>query len=81
MNIIFVFTEAETVGVDHCDCQVPCTKNQFDPTLSSSLLDAYKIKDDVISQLKSVELLPKYQEALEISAQVHLRTLEFFQFI
>ena len=69
------------MGVDHCDCQVPCTKHQFDPTLSSSLLDAYKIRDDVISQLKSVELLPKYQEALEISAQVHLRTLELFQFI
>ena len=63
-------TEAETVGVDHCDCEVPCTKHQFDPTLSSSLLDAYKIRDDVISQLKSEELLPKYQEALEISAQV-----------
>ena len=63
-------TEEETVGKEYCDCDVPCTKHQFEAVLSSSLLNMYKIKADVTSQDKSTDLLPHYQEALEISAQV-----------
>ena len=71
MFLMFISAiEEQTVGKDYCKCDVPCTKYQFDAILSSSLLDTYKIKADVTSQDKSTDLLPKYQEAIEISAQV-----------
>ena len=52
------------------NCDVPCVRHQYDAILSSSLLDKYKIRDEIKSHEKARELLPRYQEAVEISAQV-----------
>ena len=35
-----------------------------------SLLDTYRIRDDIWSYEKSRELLPKYRDALDVAAQV-----------
>ena len=64
------FSEKQQHGTTACGCEVPCHIPSYDATISSSLLDTYKIKEDVISSSKAAEILPKHQEALEISAQV-----------
>ena len=65
-------TDLASLGAGVCNCDVPCTRHQYDASLSSSLLDTYKIQDDIQSHEKSRDLLPRYQGAIEISAQVHL---------
>ena len=62
--------EHQIHGTKACNCSVPCTRYLYDATLSNSLLDTYKIKQQVIHNRKSDTLLPKHREALEISAQV-----------
>ena len=75
-----------TLGADVCNCEVPCIRYQYDAILSSSLLDSYKIRDEIKVHEKSRELLPRYQEAVEISAQVKtfpheiIKTLQMFFF-
>ena len=68
---LFSFSDLVTLGTGVCKCDVPCTRHQYDAILSSSLLDSYKIRDEIKSHEKSRELLPRYQEAVEISAQVN----------
>ena len=62
-----------TLGTGACKCDFPCTRYQYDTILSSSLLDSYKIRDEIKSHEKSRDLLPRYQEAVEISAQVKVQ--------
>ena len=64
------WTDRTTLGMASCKCDVPCTRYQYDVTLSSSLLDMYKIQYEVNYHEKSTDLLPRYQNALENSAQV-----------
>ena len=61
-----------TLGTEACKCDFPCTRYQYDTILSSSLLGSYKIRDEIKSHEKSRDLLPRYQEAVEISAQVKM---------
>ena len=61
-----------TLGTGACKCDFPCTRYHYDTILSSSLLDSYKIRDEIKSHEKSGDLLPRYQEAVEISAQVEV---------
>ena len=79
-----MFSDIVTLGTGVCKCDVPCVRHQYDAILSSSLLDKYKIRDEIKSHEKSRELLPRYQEAVEISAQVNtflheiIKTLQIF---
>ena len=59
-----------TLGTGVCNCDVPCTRHHYDAILSSSLLDTFKIRDEIKSHKKSQDILPRYQEAVEVSAQV-----------
>ena len=74
-SFYFFFADVVTLGSAACNCDIPCTHYQYETTLSSSLLDAIKIRDEIKSHEKSRELLPRYQEALEVSAQVHILLL------
>ncbi len=40
--------------------------------MSNSLLDTYKIKQDVLNERKSKSLIEKHQNALEVSYQVRV---------
>ena len=68
-----------TLGTGACKCDVPCIQHQYDAVLSSSLLDSYKIRDEIKSHEKSRELLPRYQEAVDISAQVNIFLINIVQ--
>ncbi len=63
-------SENQSLGLSECNCSIPCHTNQFDAVISSSLLDVYKIKEEVTKQSKSQQLIYKYRETLEMSYQV-----------
>ena len=67
-----MFLDIVTLGTGACKCDVPCTQHLYDVILSYSLLDTYKIRDEIKSHEKSRDLLPRYKEAVEISAQVNV---------
>ena len=69
---VCMFSDIMTLGTGVCNCDVPCVRHQYDAILSSSLLDKYKIRDEIKSQEKSRGLLPRYQKAVAISAQVKM---------
>ena len=72
-----MFSDIVTLGTGICKCDVPCVRHQYDAILSSSLLDKYKIRDEIKSHEKSRNLQPQYQEAVEISAQVEMLGIHF----
>ena len=68
-----------TLGTGVCKCDVPCVRHRYDAVLSSSLVDSYKIRDQIKSHEKSRDLLSRYQEAVEISAQVNIFLIYIIQ--
>ena len=66
--VLFVDQGAETMK--SCSCDVPCTRFIYDGTISYSLLDTIRLRNNILSYEKSGDLLPKYRDALDVSAQV-----------
>ena len=67
-------SEKPPLGTKDCQCSIPCNRPIFEASLSSSLLDMYKIKHEIMNNPSFQYLLPKHQDALEISAQVSQRS-------
>ncbi len=65
-----IFSELPPLGTRQCGCDIPCERYDYGAVISNSLLDTYKIKQDVLNENKSQKLLDKHQHALEISSQV-----------
>ena len=65
-----LFSENQTLGSNVCKCGVPCQFNQYDAVISNSLLDTYKIKQEITQSKRAKRLLPKHRDALEVSYQV-----------
>ena len=65
-----LFSENQTLGSNVCKCGVPCQFNQYDAIISNSLLDTYKIKQEITHSERSKKLLPKHRDALEVSYHV-----------
>ena len=69
--IYFIDQGVETMK--SCGCDVPCTRFIYDATISYSLLDTIRMKDEIWSHEKSRELLPNYRDALDLSPQVRIK--------
>ena len=70
-NVCFIyFIDQGVETMKSCGCDVPCTRFIYDATISYSLLDTYRIRDDICSYEKSRYLLPNYRDALDVAAQV-----------
>ena len=65
---IFVDHSVETTK--SCGCDVPCIRFIYETTISYSLLDTYRIRNDICNYEKSRDLLPNYRDALDVAAQV-----------
>ena len=65
-----LFSENQTLGSNVCKCGVPCQLNQYDAVISNSLLDMYKIKQEITQSERAKRILPKHRDALEVSYQV-----------
>ena len=63
-------TELPPLGTRQCWCDIPCERYDYGAVISNSLLDTYKIKQDVLNEKKSQTLLDKHKNAMEISFQV-----------
>ena len=68
--IYFIDQGVETMKL--CGCDVPCTRFIYDVTISYSLLDKIRMKDEISSREKSRDLLPEHRDALGVSAQVSI---------
>ena len=66
-----------TLGMGSCACDVPCTRIIYDATISSSLLDTRKLQTKIQNDRNAVQLLPLYQDALEVSYQVSSTLVDF----
>ena len=62
-----------------CGCDVPCTRYIYDATISYSLLDTVRLRDEISSYEKSRKLLPKHRDALDVSSQVNHFVLHIFK--
>ena len=68
--LLFVDQGVETIK--SCGCDVPCTRLIYDATISYSLLDTSRMRDDILGNEKARDLLPKHRDALDVSAQVSI---------
>ena len=70
VSFFFIASAHQAFSVRSCNCTIPCTKNNYDATISNSLFDVRKLRSEIMNANKSHELLPKFRQAMEVSQQV-----------
>ena len=69
-SFLFIALAHQAFSTRSCNCTIPCTKNNYDATISNSLFDVRKLRSEIMNANKSHELLPNFRQAIEVSQQV-----------